>query len=231
MYNYLQLKQETAKLTQHVSYDSAGTATYDDNFLAKAGTWLNLEQEILAQIYDYWIELHSNTPHDFTTVDGTEKYNMPADFDKPYRVADLTNKRIIDPVSEEEYIDGHVANIADSDTGKPAQYRLTSVSNRLKQMAFQLTPDDAYSIRVWYKVLPTAMSENTHYPFIRNASSYFIYNTVGWALKWEKKDQAAIIAWQQAERALNILLANQSNKIGTDYQHRIVSKWASAHRI
>lgn len=230
MHTYLQLKQQIAQLTQHVSYDSAGTGTYDANFMDKAGIWLNLSQSMLAKVWDYWTELQSQTPHTFTTVDGTEAYDMPADFDKPYKVVDLTNKVILTPYAEEDYIDENVSAIADADEGTPTKYRIFGVSSRLKQMLLGLIPDDAYSMKVWYKLLPTAMSADGDYPFIRNADEYFIFDGVGYALRWENKDEKANFAWQKAKEALGLILSNQSRKLGTDYVNKIVSKWASAHR-
>ena len=228
MYTYLQLKQKVAELTQHVSYDSAGTATYDANFLGKIGTWLNASQKNLAQMYDFWTELqaiHSfDTSHPFA---GVEAYSMPANFDKPFRVYDLTSTAEITPITEEEYSDANIANIADSTEGQPTQYRIYGVSSRLKQMKFGLIPDGVYSIRVLYKSVPTDMSADDDYPFM-DADRYLIFDACGFAWKWESKENEATTAWGLADKALTVLLNNQMSNLGV--QHKIVSSWAQAHR-
>ena len=206
MYTFLTLKQKVAELTQHVTYDSSGTATYDPNFMTKAGVWLNLSQKLLSESYDFWTELE--TTYDLTTVDGTEAYDMPSDFDKPYRVYDLTNVKEITPETETKYVDANLSDIVDSTEGEPSEYRIYGVSSRLKQMKLGLIPDDAYSVRIWYKKLPTDMSADGDYAFM-DADPYLIMKACGYSWKWEGNEQRAAIAWAEAERALNSLLLNQ----------------------
>lgn len=227
MYTYIQLQRKCAELTQHVSYDSSGTATYDTNFLTKIATWLNLSQKAISEGYDFWTELQ--TTYNFSSADGQEAYSMPSDFDKPYKLIDLTNKKEISFISEEEYVEGHIANIADADEGTPAYARIYGVSSRLKQLKLGLIPDAVYSYRLWHKKIAADMSADDDYPFV-DADRYFIFDACGYAWKWDGATEKANFSWAKAKEALISLLQNQGNKLGQDYQHKIVSKWAETHR-
>ena len=227
MYKFLTLKQKSAELTQHVNYDSAGTATYDENFLFKIGTWLNLAQKRLAERYDFWVELQGI--HNFNTANTTESYDMPANFDKPFKVIDLDNELELTPITEEEYTEGHISNIANTDKAQPTYYRIYGVSARLVQMKLGLIPDDAYSMRVLYKKVPADMSGDDDYAFM-DADRYLIFDCCFFALLWEREKEKAGIAQQMAEGAYKDLMNNNMRKLGTSYQRKMESKFLGAHR-
>lgn len=85
----------------------------DADYLTKIGVWVNLSVDFLYRSYDWWPQLQA-TPFNFSTVDGTEDYLMPNQFDKPLRVVDLTNKKGLSIRTEEEYFDGNLGSIADA---------------------------------------------------------------------------------------------------------------------
>ncbi len=118
MLSFIELKTEIAKLVQR-SDDTA--------YILKIGTWVNLGQEYLANVYDYYNELEEI--YNFDSADGTQDYFMPNDFDKPFRVYDLTNNKKVSPKAEVEYFDANIEAIADADEEKaPSFYRLFGVS-------------------------------------------------------------------------------------------------------
>ena len=118
MLSFIELKTEISKLVQRSD---------DSKYIAKIGTWVNLGQEFLANIYDYYNELEEI--HNFNTADGTEDYFMPNDLDKPLRLYDLTNDKPVKPKTEVEYFDANISNIADaSEETAPAFYRIYGVS-------------------------------------------------------------------------------------------------------
>lgn len=225
---FLELKQATAVLTQHTGVDENDDITYDANFLAKAGTWIQLSHKLLAEIYDYWIELQGK--HNFSSADGVEAYDMPADFDKPLRIYDLTNKKKITVITQEKYYDANISAIADATEGIPDKARFYGVSSERVQLELGLIPDAIYSYRVLYKKIPTELSADDSKPFI-DADGYLIWDAVGYAYKWEKEDQKAQFAWAKSKEALTTLLNNQMTRLSPDYQHRITNRWVQAHRV
>lgn len=225
MLTFLELKQKSAELTQHVSYDTSNVATYDANFLSKIGTWLNLSQKRLAEKYDFWVELQAI--YNFNTADGTEAYSMPTDFDKPFKVFDLTNEVELTIITEEEYATGHISDIVAATEGEPTYARIYGVSTRLVQMKLGLIPGATYSMRVLYKQVPTDMSADDSYPFM-DADRYLIMDACGFAFKWEREEQKAVLAWQMAEDAYKDLMTNQMRKFGV--QQKFESSIMNAHR-
>jgi len=219
MKTFLELATDVANFTQH--------STDDSDMMTKIKSWLNLSQRSLTEQYDFWTELE--TTYDFNTADGIEAYDMPSDFDKAFRVADLTNKVELTPMTEQEYVASYLSNIANADEGKPTIYRIYGVLSRLRQMKLGLIPDAVYSMRIWYKKIPADMSADGDYAFV-DADVFLIFNTMGHTFKWEKEDEKARGAWAKAKEALYQLLTNQMRKHGTNYQHKIVSNFASAHR-
>ena len=218
MKNFGDLKDAVGQLVQRAD---------DANYLDKIGVWLQLSHKLLAEIYDYWTELQA--VHNFNSAIGTEAYSMPADFDKPMRVYDLTNKKKLTPITEEVYSDSNISNIAAKTTGTPDEYRIYGVVSRLKQMKLGLIPNAIISYRVLYKQIPTEMDEDTDYPFI-DADRYLVFDAYGYALKQDKEDTKANFAWQKASEALTALLNNQMSNLGVDYQQKIVSSFAQSHR-
>ncbi len=103
MYTFKELKNNIAVILQRSN---------DANYKTEIGTWINLSIQSLYNRYDYFHELKG--VHNFTTVDGTALYYMPSDFEKPMRFYDITNDKSINILTEEEYFDGNIANIADA---------------------------------------------------------------------------------------------------------------------
>ena len=117
MRNYSEIKTEVAKLVQRSD---------DSSYVADIGTWVNMIVEYAYNIYDYWPELQDI--YSFTSVDGRMNYQMPNVFDKPFRVYDITNDRLITPFTEETYRDGNMQAVNDLTEGVPDTYRLFGVS-------------------------------------------------------------------------------------------------------
>lgn len=126
MYNFSELKTQVGRLVQRSD---------DSNYLSNiVGTLINLNLEFLYNFYDYYNELEGK--HNFTTVDGTEDYYMPGDFDKPFRLYDLTNKKPLFPKDEFTYFDANISNIASSTKEKaPSFYRIFEVFGVTKQVS------------------------------------------------------------------------------------------------
>lgn len=317
MYNFGELKEKVGILVQRSG---------DTDYLTKIGVWIQLSHKLLAEIYDYWFDLQDR--YNFTTIDGQEDYPLPNNFDKPFRLYDITNNNKITIETEEEYFDDNIANIADAvegtsdiariygtvgsrvpistsgDTvevkssyateptavvvrvegyvdsslliigyenitipttasttfvvGTTTFYKITHISksinttgyitiakssgttletlspiervSRHKVLKLGLIPDDSTtSMRLLYKKTPFELVSDYDYPFTE-CDRYLIMDAVGWAQKQEGKDQQAEFTWGKATEALKVLLAGQNNKLGSDYQHKITSKWTSAHR-
>lgn len=113
MINFSEIANNVATLAQRSG---------DSDYLDKVKVWVNLAHTFLFNSYDYWHE--TEDVHNFTSVADTENYVMPNRFDKPLRVYDLTNKKKLDPDTEEVYFDSNVANIADATTDVPSKYRI-----------------------------------------------------------------------------------------------------------
>jgi hypothetical protein len=113
MYNFLELKTKVGQLIQ---------LSTDTDYLEKIGIWLQLSHKLLADIYDYWIDLQDI--HNFSTVDGQEDYPLPNRFDKPFRIKDFTNKIDINIKTEEEYADGNLSSIVAATEGNSDTARI-----------------------------------------------------------------------------------------------------------
>lgn len=118
MYTFSELQIEVGRLAQRSG---------DSDYLTKIKDWLNLGQKYLADSYDFWSALQAS-PYSFTSVNGTEKYYLPSDFDKPYRIFDTTNYRKLSWITREEYFDGNISSIASSSTGIPQYASLYGIS-------------------------------------------------------------------------------------------------------
>ncbi len=297
----------------------------DSDYLTKIKVWINLSHKLLSEIYDYWIDLKDR--YSFSTVDGTENYGLPTRFDKPLRLYNLTSKKKIVWITEEEYSDGNISNLVDLTEGNPSYARLfgsqgslvsipssgstvqvkssslsdsggikiringyidsnllvedfedivintaspisyvsgtktfykilhiSKASNtvgyvtvadslgtvleylapierisRHKILKLGLIPDSAYSMLLLFKKTVGELVNDYDYPFTE-CDRYLTFDALGWALKQDKDDQRAELAWGRAAEALKILLTNQNSKLGPDYQNKILSVWLSAHR-
>ena len=298
----------------------------DSDYLNKIKVWIQMTVKWLSEEYDFWNELQET--YNFSSVDGREDYPLPSNFDKPFRLYDLTNNKKINPEVEEVYFDANIANIADANEAVPDKYRLygvlgtlvpivstgttvkvkssSSVSGdsnitvrvegyidstclildyeniltlagspttyvagsktfykivhvsksanttgyitivqsdgtvletlaptqrvaRHKILKLGQIPDDAYSYRLLYKKTITEMVNDYDYPFVE-CDRFLVYDCAAWAYEQDKDSQRAAQLRQVAQSALLTILKNQSNKLGSDYQKKIVSKWLIAHR-
>lgn len=116
MKTFKELKDNIAVLVQRSG---------DSDYVAKIGVWVNLSLEFLYNSYDYYPELEGI--YNFTSVASQESYGMPNDFDKPFRVYDITNDREIDIDDEFTYFDANIANIADATEGEVSKIRFYGV--------------------------------------------------------------------------------------------------------
>ena len=117
MWNFGELKTKVGELTQRSG---------DNDYLSKIGVWLQMSHKTLTEMCDYWIELQEI--FNFTTVANQEAYALPNNFDKPFRLYDLTHKKAIHPQTEEEYFDGNIANIVNATTSSVIdKYRLYGI--------------------------------------------------------------------------------------------------------
>jgi len=119
MLNYSELKLAVARIVQR---DNETVPTGDTAFSTKIGDWVNFAQDNLANSYDYFPQLQG--VFNFATVADQEDYFMPADFDKPLRIYDITNDNKLTMNTEVGYFDSNIANIIDVNTGQPQTARL-----------------------------------------------------------------------------------------------------------
>lgn len=117
MYNFGEIVTQVAEMAQR-----SGDAAY----LAKIKAWVNAAQSYAADMYDYWPDLQAR--HNFTTVDGQYFYYMPSNFDKPYRVYDITNDRKLTVKTLEDYYDATLADTFDNNENTPSVAILYGVS-------------------------------------------------------------------------------------------------------
>src|SRR3990167_592250 len=101
---------------------------------------------------------------------------------------------------------------------------------RHKILKLGLIPNATILMRLLFKKTVQELVNDYDYPFIE-CDRYLIMDTLGWSLKQDTKDQQAEFAWGKAAEALKIILLNQANKLSPKYQHKIVSKWMTAHRV
>ena len=113
MFHFEDLKAKVGVLTQRSG---------DTDYLIKIGVWINLAQDFLYNVYDYYQALQDE--HNFTTVASQEDYVMPNRFNKPLRIYDLTNKSKLTIQTEESYFDVNIDNIVTPNTGDPSFARL-----------------------------------------------------------------------------------------------------------
>lgn len=117
MFNFSEIVSKTAIILQRFG---------DPDYLSKIKDWVNLAQQYAVNSYDYWAELQSE--YTFSSTDGTEKYYLPSDFDKPFRLFDNTNYRKLTWTTREEYYSGNISTIASSQTGIPTYAMLYGVN-------------------------------------------------------------------------------------------------------
>ncbi|HEY9874583.1 MAG TPA: hypothetical protein V6D12_14180 [Candidatus Obscuribacterales bacterium] len=94
-----------------------------------------------------------------------------------------------------------------------------------------LIPDDSVTnYRILYKKKFRKMVNDYDYPFVE-ADEFLTLNSLGYALSEEKEtSERAVLVWNKAKEALNLILTNQQMKHGPEYQHKMVSVFAQAHR-
>jgi len=316
MRNLTELTNDAAVLAQRSG---------DADYLTKIKIWIQMTHKWLSEEYDFWNELQDI--YNFSSVASQEGYPLPNNFDKPFRLYDLTNNKKIDPEVEEVYFDGNVANISGVVTAVPDKYRLYGVlgsrvaivstgttlqvkssssadtgsivvrvkgyidSNLLilgyenitvstgtpttyvagtttfykithisksanttgyitiaqadntvletlasteritrhKVLKLGKIPTGVYSYRLLYKKTVAEMVNDYDYPFVE-CDRFLVYDCAAWAYEQDKDSVRAGQLRQVAAQALMTILKNQNNKLGTDYQRKIINKWLTAHR-
>lgn len=143
MYNFGELKTKVGQLIQLSS---------DTDYLDKIGIWLQLSHKLLADIYDYWIDLQGM--YNFSTVDGQEDYPLPNNFDKPFRIKDLTNIIDVNIKTEEEYADGNLSNIASATEGNSDTARIYGTTGVKVPIS---TSGDTVKVKSSYATEPVAV--------------------------------------------------------------------------
>jgi len=113
MLNFNEITADIATLAQR-----AGDADYS----TKIKVWVRLAHKTLTEIYDYWNELQDI--YNFTSVESQADYPLPNNFDKPFRLYDITNDRKMVWKSEENYFDSNISNVADGTEGDVSTARI-----------------------------------------------------------------------------------------------------------
>lgn len=141
MYAFGELKLKVGQLVQ---------MSGDSNYLDKIGIWLQLSHKLLADIYDYFIDLQDI--YNFSTVDGQEDYPLPNKFDKPFRLKDLTNIKDISFKTEEEYVDENLSSIVDATEGNSDTARIYGTTGVRVPIS---TSGDTVKVKSSYATEPT----------------------------------------------------------------------------
>lgn len=117
MYSFGEINTKVALLAQRAG---------DPDYISKIKDWVNLGHVFVANSYDYWSELQAE-PYNFTSANGTEKYYLPSDFDKPFRLFDNTNNKKLIWTTREEYYDANISSISSGSTGIPTWAQLYGI--------------------------------------------------------------------------------------------------------
>ena len=158
---------------------------------------------------------------------GYENITIPIVASTTY-VAGTTTFYKITHISKSINTTGYVTIANSSETALETLAPNERVS-RHKVLKLGLIPNATIAMRLLFKKTAIEMVNDYDYPFM-DCSRYLIMDAVGYAQKQEGKDQQAEYTWGKAAEALKVLLANQNSKLGSDYQHKVISTWASAHR-
>ena len=103
---------------------------------------------------------------------------------------------------------------------------------RYKAFRLGLIPDDSVTnMRILFKRKLRRLVNDNDYPFVE-CDDYLIFNSVALALQRDKEtiDRAVMIG-QMAKKAFIEILTNQQSSLGPEYQHKLVSSIAQAHRF
>jgi len=102
---------------------------------------------------------------------------------------------------------------------------------RYKAINLRLIPDDsATSIQVLYKKKFRRLVDNNDYPFVE-ADDYLIFGAAALATNRDKESiERVAFLDKEKEKALSLLLLDQTTKLGTDYQHKMEATFIQAHR-
>lgn len=94
-----------------------------------------------------------------------------------------------------------------------------------------LVPNAAYSYGGLYKRKIKKMVNDNDYPFT-DIQDFLILYAMGWALSEEKETvERSQQIWSKATDLLNTQIRNSMNKLGDDYQHKIVPQTSQTHRF
>ena len=297
----------------------------DTDYLTKIKDWVNLGHQFVANSYDFWSELQAE--YTFASVASTEKYYLPSDFDKPYRLFDFTNNRKLQWTTREEYVSSNISSVSSANTGSPQYamlygisavasiisssstikvkssntndnsgiiirvegwldsaktilgyeditistsdpttytsgsvsfYGLTTVTKSADTTGFVtiansastvlatispydrqsrypilylgLIPVGAYTYNMLYKRKVKKLVSDYDYPFM-NCSDFLILYAVAYAFQQEKESESRAQAfWTKANEQLMLLMRNEQNKMGSDFQHKFIPKTNQSHR-
>ena len=317
MHNFSELKTKVSRVLQRST---------DTDYIADViPDFINYSHKFLADSFDYFQELEET--YNFSTVDGTANYYMPLWFNKPLRIYDLTNKKLIKIITQEEYFDSNISNIADATEGAPTNARMYGVKGinaeissatiakvksssaldtagakvrvegyldsgktiigyeditiststpttfvsgsisfyefihvgksvdttgtitiansadatiaslgptdrvaRYKRMILGLIPDAVYSIRVLLKKKEQKLVNDNDYPFM-DADDFLITHSAAYGFAQEKETvERSVQLFQKSKELLGLILQNQTNRLGPDYQHKMDSIFLQSHR-
>lgn len=120
--------------------------------------------------------------------------------------------------------------VADSAGNVMAQIGPTQRAGRYPVLKLGLIPDDAYSFRVLFKRNIQKLVNDNDYPFV-DADEFFINYGVAYGLSEEKENvERAQQLFTRAESILMMVIRAEQTRLGEDFQHKMVSRTAQAHR-
>ena len=104
-------------------------------------------------------------------------------------------------------------------------------ASRYPVLYLGLIPNGAYSYELLYKRRIKKLVDNNDYPFM-DCEDFLILYAAGYAFHQEKESETrSQTMWQKAEEIRLLLLRNEMDKYGTDFQHKFVPQINQAHRF
>lgn len=121
--------------------------------------------------------------------------------------------------------------VADSAGNVIANIASTDRQSRYPVMNLGICPNAAFSMRLLFKRRINKMVNDNDYPFI-DADEFYVDYATGFGLSEGKEtlDRATQL-WARADKVLLDVIRNQQTRLGEDFQHKMVSRSAQAHRV
>ena len=132
-------------------------------------------------------------------------------------------------ISKSDNTTGYISVTNSSDTTIETLAPLERVAKHKVLKLGQIPDDSTTSFRLLFKRIPSELYNNEDYPFVE-CDEFLVTDATTRAVGQDKELGSAEFWKGEAQKALGVILQNQSSKMGPDYQQKIVSKWLNSHR-